>query len=211
MCAVAEGELLGLKAAAQGDAFSRFQVKRGTQMTHEFFGGMFSHFSSPKCVIVNCREKDYNNKSMKTLVAVIIISLTFVACAPAPTGSTLTPTVRTGAAATLVVSPPAVTGIPIQVAESATPAYVEFTSGSLWVRLFAPQDDEIVSMPEVDVSGQAPGDTVISINDTIFIVPPNQFFTMPMALEEGPNVLEFVASDINGNEVSFVLTIVYEP
>ena len=148
---------------------------------------------------------------MKTIIAVIIINLTVAACAPMPTGSSLTPSAGAVSAATLAVPPPAATGTLIQVAESATPAYVEFTSGSLWVRLFAPQDDEIVSLPDVDVSGQAPADTAISINDTIFIVPPNQFFTMPMALEEGPNVLEFVASDINGNEVSFVLTIVYEP
>jgi len=79
------------------------------------------------------------------------------------------------------------------------------------VRLFYPQDEAVVQTAQISVTGQAPVDTVVSVNNEVYVVSADQFFNIPIELEEGPNVLEFVASDIAGNEVSFILTVTYEP
>jgi len=89
--------------------------------------------------------------------------------------------------------------------------FAEYTSGPLWVHLFSPQDEAIVQTPQISITGQAPAETVISLNDDIYVVSADQSFNIPVDLEEGPNALEFVASDLAGNEVAFILTVTYEP
>ena len=69
----------------------------------------------------------------------------------------------------------------------------------------------MVNTPQVDVIGSAPAGAVISINDDILIVGADGQFKTTVALDEGPNLIEVVASDDNGNETSFILTITYEP
>jgi hypothetical protein len=76
--------------------------------------------------------------------------------------------------------------------------------------LFSPNDGDIVSQPEINVTGQAPAETVISLNETILLVSGNGLFSIPVLLEEGPNVIEMVASNLDGDEIYLVMTIVYE-
>lgn len=118
-----------------------------------------------------------------------------------PTGTETTPP-ETETIPPTPASPPPVTGN--------NQAFTEYTSGPLWVHLFSPQDEAIVQTPQIFITGQAPEDTVISLNDDIFVVSADQSFNFPMNLDEGPNVLEFVASDLDGNEVTFILTVNYE-
>ena len=92
-----------------------------------------------------------------------------------------------------------------------SPTPWEEVAGALWVRILSPSDNEIVNVPSVEVQGEAPVDTVLSINDEILIVSSDQVFSLPVALEEGVNVIEIVASDNDGNEVSFILTVTYQP
>ena len=86
----------------------------------------------------------------------------------------------------------------------------EYTSGDLWLRLTSPKDGEIVTRDVIDVNGQAPEGTVISLNEEILVVAGDEQFTIPIKLDEGPNVIELVASDLNGDEIALVLTVVYE-
>jgi len=88
---------------------------------------------------------------------------------------------------------------------------VEEVSGSLWVRILAPADNAVVATQVVEVRGEAPEDTVLSINDEILIVSSDQLFSLYVTLEEGLNVIEIVASDYDGNEISHILTITYQP
>ena len=62
----------------------------------------------------------------------------------------------------------------------------------------------------INVTGQAPADTVISVNDDIILVPADGNFSIPVTLDEGPNVLELAASNTGGDEIDLVLTVVYE-
>lgn len=85
------------------------------------------------------------------------------------------------------------------------------TSGSLTVRLLEPQDGDTLSTAVVTVRGEAPLETVVTVNDDILVVGEDRKFESDVALEEGPNVIEIVASDLEGNEVTFIVTVTYEP
>jgi hypothetical protein len=85
------------------------------------------------------------------------------------------------------------------------------TSGSLTVKLLQPQDGVTVSTDVVTVKGEAPLETVVTVNDDILIVGADGKFESDVGLEEGPNVIEIVASDLEGNEVTFIVTVTYQP
>ena len=82
------------------------------------------------------------------------------------------------------------------------------TNGGLTVQVFSDSDVE-VNQPSYFVSGRAPSGTVLSINDDILLVDQSQAFSTEVLLEDGPNLIEIVASDSEGNEVSFMLTVSY--
>jgi hypothetical protein len=63
----------------------------------------------------------------------------------------------------------------------------------------------------VDVTGSAPAGAVVSIDDEILIVGSDQQFKTTVMLDEGPNLIEVIASDESGNELSVLLTVTYEP
>jgi hypothetical protein len=52
---------------------------------------------------------------------------------------------------------------------------------------------------------------VVSVNDAIVIAAGDGSFKATIPLEEGPNLVEVVASDEAGNETWLALTISYEP
>jgi hypothetical protein len=85
------------------------------------------------------------------------------------------------------------------------------TSGSLTVKLLEPQDGSAVDTNVVRVKGEAPPETVVTVNDDILVVESDGKFEIDVQLEEGPNVIEIVASDLEGNEVSFEITVTYQP
>lgn len=85
------------------------------------------------------------------------------------------------------------------------------TTGGKILRLLSPQDGEVVNTPSIRLRGFAPPESVITINDEIFLVGPEGEFEIPLTLEEGPNVIEIVASDLLGNEESIVLVVTYQP
>ena len=90
----------------------------------------------------------------------------------------------------------------------ATP--VVLGSGPLHVTITSPADETVVAVPQVDVAGQAPPDTVITINDTIVVVDATGQFSATVPLQDGPNELDVLASDPAGNEASATLFVTYE-
>jgi hypothetical protein len=90
-----------------------------------------------------------------------------------------------------------------------TPAGLQTaTSGALTVQIFA---DEVVEVaePQYKLSGSAPAGTVVTINDNTLVVDPDQVFNVIIPLEEGPNLVEVIASNVAGDEVRFKLVIFY--
>ena len=75
----------------------------------------------------------------------------------------------------------------------------------------APANETVVTVPQVDVTGQAPPDTVITIEDTIVVVDATGQFKATVPLQEGPNELAVVASDVDGNQATTRLIVTYDP
>ena len=142
---------------------------------------------------------------MKKLAGVILLVL-IVACGPTPTTAPLTnPTLFNVLPATDV--PQTVPTAIMQPTLAGAPA----DTAGFWLQVLSPLDEAIVNTPQVDVNGFVPAGAVVSINEEILIVGIDQQFKTIVSLDEGPNLVEIIASDENGNEISVLLTITYEP
>ena len=144
------------------------------------------------------------------IVPALILLLT--ACSPTPTLVPPAPTTNPNSTITIPATLVPQEVIPSVVSQLLpTVASVPEPSGTLWLQVLSPQDEAVVNIPQVDVIGSAPAEAVVSINDEILIVGNDQQFQTTISLEEGPNLIEIVASDDNGNQASLLLTVTYEP
>ena len=104
-------------------------------------------------------------------------------------------------------TPTAVPGGGGQPSASPTPTpAITLSNGKLTVTLNTNTDVE-VNASSFKVTGQAPDGTVISCNDQISVVGKSQRFDFTVPLDQGPNLIELVASDIIGDEVNFEITV----
>jgi len=144
------------------------------------------------------------------IIPTLVILLT--ACSPTPTAVVVSPTSTTNGLNAIPATLTSQTIVPVPTIQP-IPNIISATdsSGTLTLQVLSPQDEAVVNTPQVDVIGSAPAGAVISINDDILIVGADGQFKTTVALDEGPNLIEVVASDDNGNETSFILTITYEP
>jgi hypothetical protein len=83
--------------------------------------------------------------------------------------------------------------------------------GPLSVIITSPLENAVVQTDRVDLTGEADPETVISIDDQIVLVGPERKFSVPLALDEGPNTIEITASDPAGNAGTVYLTVIYTP
>jgi hypothetical protein len=86
----------------------------------------------------------------------------------------------------------------------------EFPTGAE-IYLISPQPDAAVATPWVDVTGTAPSETVITLNDEIAVAGSDGRFSARVPLETGLNEILCSASDSEGNEVAFSILVAYEP
>jgi len=86
----------------------------------------------------------------------------------------------------------------------------ELRAGSLTARIFS-ATDATVNMASYLIQGQANHKVVVTVNDVVFTASAESVFSLPIQLEEGPNLVEVIISDLEGNEVSLELTITYQP
>jgi hypothetical protein len=100
---------------------------------------------------------------------------------------------------------------PMPTSASNTPASAAPTSNPLGLRILSPEDNAVVHAPQVEVAGEAPADLVITIDDEIVLVDETGIFSITVPLEEGPNLIQIVASNVGGNEASIDLIVTYEP
>lgn len=112
---------------------------------------------------------------------VALVALLIMGCAPAPTAPT---------------SPPATPSTRPEV---------------FFLEVREPQDESVVSVGDIRLSGATTPDAVVSVNGKIVEVDEEGNFVTMVTLEEGPNLIEVVASDFEGNEDSCILTIIYAP
>jgi len=88
------------------------------------------------------------------------------------------------------------------------------TPTALFLELTQPADGAEVSTSPINVTGKTiPGAVVsVSVDDEIidaFNVGQDGKFTVAVTLEEGPNFIEVIASDQQGNEESSSIAVIY--
>ena len=135
-------------------------------------------------------------------VMLLVLLATLAACAPSSE-----------------VNVPAQEDAPVDASQAQNPAGeaetiatpIEVSNNDLWLRILSPAEAAIVDIPQVEVTGEALAETILSINDEILLVPADGVFHQMISLEEGANLIEFVASNYNGDEVTLSLIVYYEP
>ena len=123
--------------------------------------------------------------------------------APAPTAE---PTPTATAAPPTATPTPVPTATPTP-APTATPAPEEFV-----LHIVEPVEAEtLTTNPTLLVSGRTRVDAVVTVNDTFVDPDIDGRFSAEIPLDEGPNIIEVVASIATGEELSTVLVVIYEP
>ncbi len=147
--------------------------------------------------------------------AAAALALAAAACAggePAPAAtSTSVPTATALQAPSPTPTPaadtaPAPTATPITAA-ALTPDDTE----RLFLEIIEPEDESVVSTEAVAVQGSTAADAVVSVNGAVVEVDAQGAFEAIVTLEEGPNLIEIVASDLTGAEESRDIVVIYIP
>lgn len=123
--------------------------------------------------------------------------------------ATATPTPRSAP------PPPTATAPPPQPTSTPTPTpTAALTPGEgerLFIEIAEPADESVVSTDTVAVRGSTTADAVVSVNGAVVEVDAQGSFEAIVTLEEGPNLIEVVASDLTGAGESIDIVVVYIP
>ena len=82
---------------------------------------------------------------------------------------------------------------------------------ALSLKVTQPQDLVLVSKPTLEVEGVTAADAIVSVNGSLVDVSADGRFGTTFGLEQGPNFINVVASDCQGNGASKGLTVIYAP
>ena len=107
------------------------------------------------------------------------------------------------ACGTEVTGSPAPSGAP-----TAVPASQASQESSLLLEIASPNNESVITSASIQVAGKTTPDAVVSINGKPVEVNGDGSFSMAVALEEGPNTIEVVASDFQNHKVSRLLTVI---
>ena len=93
-------------------------------------------------------------------------------------------------------------------APATTPVPEATSSTMFFLDVLAPVNESVLYASSVDVRGHTVSDAVVTVNGQVVAVNGNGTFTTTIALEEGPNVIEVLASDFHGHQDTRVLTVI---
>ncbi len=79
------------------------------------------------------------------------------------------------------------------------------------ITLDAPHDGETTNTSPLLVTGSAMPNAVISVNDVVGVANGEGRFDLMVPLQVGPNVLEVIASQPDGQETFVIVTVMYQP
>ena len=132
-----------------------------------------------------------------TTIAAAALALAAAGCSGGDATATPTPT---------SVPPPTSTPTPTPTA-ALTPGEGE----RLFIEIAEPADESVVSTDTIAVRGSTTADAVVSVNGAVVEVDAQGSFEAIVTLEEGPNLIEVVASDLTGAGESIDIVVVYIP
>jgi len=102
--------------------------------------------------------------------------------------------------------------VPVTVAPSTTPPITSPTpAASIFLNIAEPEDESITADSTVTVKGQTTSNAVLSVNANLVAVDASGSFAVTVALDEGPNVLDIIATDEDGNGANVQLVVSYAP
>lgn len=85
-------------------------------------------------------------------------------------------------------------------------------ANGLTLNVIQPQTEAVVTSDLLEVKGQTAPDAIVSVNGIIVkSIDAGGNFTAVVELEEGPNLVEVIASNYQGNQVSQTLAVIYAP
>ena len=87
----------------------------------------------------------------------------------------------------------------------------ENEKSSLFLTVAQPINESTINTDKVEVIGTTVPGAVVSVNGDVAEVDGGGNFAMMVVLEEGPNLIEVIASDLEGNQESYTLVIMYVP
>lgn len=106
---------------------------------------------------------------------------------------------------------PTATAPPPTPTPTATAALTPGEDERLFIEIAEPADESVVSTDTVAVRGSTTADAVVSVNGAVVEVDAQGSFEAIVTLEEGPNLIEVVASDLTGAGESIDIVVVYIP
>jgi hypothetical protein len=148
------------------------------------------------------------NGKIKILVCTAVMFVAQVACIVGrPTETPTAPLVPGSAEGT----PPIVTQAPGDGADATSLPPPLPGAGTETLQILSPKEGDVVKSAQLEVVGVTAPDSVVTVNDDIIVVGADGRFQSTVQLAEGPNVIEILASDLEGNEASLEITVTYEP
>ena len=176
---------------------------------------------------------DQKNYLIKTLFLLFMsMTLAATAClggdqqAPvAPKDAAVQPTQPTAVPDSATAAPTAAAVAPKTVpAAAAEPADTEATDQqataatqpsdvpvAFFLQVTTPEDESVLDGAFAEVTGRTTPDAVVSVAGEPAEVNSEGIFTVTVQLLEGPNVLEVVASDFDGEKAEQIITVIYAP
>jgi len=97
--------------------------------------------------------------------------------------------------------------VPPTLALSNTPT----PAANFQVTLDTPRDGETTNTSPLLVTGMAVPNAIISVNDVVGVANGEGRFSLMVPLQAGPNVLEVIASQPNGQQAYVIATVMYQP
>lgn len=93
-----------------------------------------------------------------------------------------------------------------------TPTLDPLTAGVFFLEIVDPTEPEsVVDTPTFTVTGRTRADAIVSVNDLIVAPDVDGVFSLVLTLDEGPNVIEIVASVANKDPLDRILAVIYAP
>lgn len=178
------------------------------------------------------RSRFFTRLRAAGIALAVLGALTIAACsadeptptsAPAPTDTPRpTPTATPAATATATPVPPTATATAVPTPTATPTATPTPTPVPTATPTPAPEDfvlhiiepvaeETLTTNPTLLVSGRTRVDAVVSVNDTFVEPDINGLFSTELTLDDGPNIVEVVASISTGEQLSTVLVVIYEP
>ncbi len=154
-----------------------------------------------------------SRSGIRLILMAVASGLLALACTSAtPTATpTSTPSPTPTATATAIPAPTA-TSIPTPTATATATATPEGALPSeLFLEITEPADESVVSQAAITVRGLTTPDAIVSVGGQTVDVDAQGEFVVEISLEPGPNIIELVASNLEGMEESTLISLIYIP